>query len=125
MSSTAKTNAALAAAIIFLALSSFAAYFAFARLRTSQQWVQHTRDVQLALHQFATFDTRAARQRAEYIDSGDVTVLDRYAQSLTDARNQLNKIQQLTAEVAQLKGMFEQAIAAQKGNRSLAAAFNN
>jgi signal transduction histidine kinase len=98
MSSTAKTNAALAAAIIFLALSSFAAYFAFARLRTSQQWVQHTRDVQLALHQFATMDTRAARQRAEYIDSGDVTALDRYAQSLTDARNQLSKIQQLTGD---------------------------
>jgi hypothetical protein len=37
---------------------------------------------------------------------------------------QAEQNRQLSAQVAQLKGMFEQAMAAQKGTRSLAAAFN-
>lgn len=98
MSSTAKIKAALIAAITFLVLSSFAAYFAFARLHTSQGWVQHTRDVQLALHQFASIDTRAARLRAEYVDAGDPAALDRYDQSLIEVRSKLSSIQRLTAD---------------------------
>ena len=46
MSSNGKANAALAAAVIFLLLSTCSAYFAFDRLSTSEGWVRHTRDVQ-------------------------------------------------------------------------------
>ena len=98
MSSSAKANAALAAAIIFLFLSSFAAYFAFARLRTSQAWVQHTRDVQLNLHQFASTETRAARLRALYVDSGDASLLERHAQAVIEVRNALTYLHGLIAD---------------------------
>src|SRR5215467_4131796 len=67
MSSTAKANTALAAAVVFLLFSSCAAYFAFARLRTSQLWVEHTREVQRALDQF-TANAGAGRLRGEFVD---------------------------------------------------------
>jgi CHASE3 domain sensor protein len=98
MSSSAKANTALAAAVIFLFLSSLAAYFAFARLRTSQLWVQHTRDVQLSLQQFAATETRAARARSQYVDTGDSAFLERYAQSLIETRNALRVSEQLISD---------------------------
>lgn len=98
MSSTGKANAALAAAVTLLILSSCAAYLGFARLRTSQDWVQHTRDVQRALDQFSTTATRASRLRAEYVDSGDNSILQRQAQAVVEVRNALSTIQHLTAD---------------------------
>ncbi len=98
MSSTGKANTALAAAVIFLLLSTFAAYFAFARLRTSQAWVQHTRDVQLALHQFAATSTRAGRFRSQYVDSGDPAFLQKQMDTVVEVRNSLASIQHLIAD---------------------------
>ena len=71
MSSIGKVNAALAAAILFLLLSSCSAYLAFTSMDSSQQWVRHTRDVQSALAQFSMATARAGRLRSEYIDTGD------------------------------------------------------
>jgi signal transduction histidine kinase len=98
MSSSGKANAALAAAIVFLLLSSGAAYFAFARLRASQGWVQHTRNVQDALDQLSKTSWRASRVSAEYIDSGDASLLEREAQTVLAVRNALSSIQRLTAD---------------------------
>jgi signal transduction histidine kinase len=98
MSSTGKANAALASAIIFLLMSTCAAYFAFARLRTSQEWVQHTRNVQLALHQFSTMATRAGRLRAQYVDSGDSSFLQRQQAAVADLRNALAGLQRLVSD---------------------------
>lgn len=95
MSSTGKANAALAAAIIFLLLSTFAAYFAFARLRTSQVWVGHTRDVQLVLHQFAGTTARASRLKTEFVDSGDISLVERQSEAVVSVRNSLRSIQRL------------------------------
>jgi signal transduction histidine kinase len=98
MSSTGKANAALASAIVFLLMSTCAAYFAFARLRTSQEWVQHTRNVQLALHQFSTMATRAGRLRAQYVDSGDSSFLQRQQAAVADLRNALAGLQRLVSD---------------------------
>ncbi|MGH9494074.1 MAG: sensor histidine kinase [Candidatus Sulfotelmatobacter sp.] len=98
MSSSGKANAALAAAVVFLLLSSFAAYFAFARLRTSQEWVHHTRDVQQALNQFSTTATRAGRLRAQYVDSGDSALLERQVSVVLEVRGALLDLQRLTAD---------------------------
>jgi signal transduction histidine kinase len=98
MSSTGKANAALASAIVFLLMSTCAAYFAFARLRTSQEWVQHTRNVQLALHQFSTMATRAGRLRAQYVDSGDSSFLQRQQAAVSDLRNALAGLQRLVSD---------------------------
>lgn len=98
MFSSGKAGAALAAAIVFLLLSSVAAYFAFARLRTSQLWVGHTRDVQHVLARFSSIAARSGRLRAEYVDSGDLSLIQRQADAVLELRNALASIQRLTAD---------------------------
>jgi signal transduction histidine kinase len=132
MSSTGKANAALASAIVFLLMSTCAAYFAFARLRTSQEWVQHTKDVQLALHQFSTMGTRAGRLRAQYVDSGDASFLQRQQSAVGEFRNslaalqrliydnvsQVNNWQQLKELTNQRISLMDQAIELKRSGRS-------
>jgi signal transduction histidine kinase len=98
MSSIGKVNAALAAAVIFLLLSSGSAYLAFTRLYTSEGWVRHTRDVQSALAQFAMTTARAGRLRAEYVDSGDDDLLQQQADVVRQVRATVALIQRLTAD---------------------------
>jgi signal transduction histidine kinase len=101
MSSIGKVNAAFAAAVIFLLLSSMSAYIAMARLNTSEGWVRHTRDVQSALAQFAMETSRAGRLRAEYVDSGDPSLLQRQAEVVDKVRNSVALIAHLSADNAQ------------------------
>jgi signal transduction histidine kinase len=132
MSSSGKANAALAAAVIFLLLSSCAAYFAFVRLRTSQQWVHHTRDVQQALQQFATTAGRAGRLRTQYVDSGDATLLEKHAAMVVEVRNrienirrqtednisQLDSFRQLAKVTDQRIGLMDQSVALKRSGKS-------
>jgi CHASE3 domain sensor protein len=60
--------------------------------------VQHTREVQRALDQFSTRATRASRLRAEYVDSGDSSILQRQSQAVVEVRSALSTIQHLTAD---------------------------
>ncbi len=101
MSSIGKVNAALAAAVLFLLLSSCSAYFAFTRMNASQGWVRHTRDVQSALSQFSMATARAGRLRSEYVDSGDDSLLQQQAEVVGQIRNTVAVIQRLTADNAQ------------------------
>jgi signal transduction histidine kinase len=98
MSSVGKANAALAAAVIFLLLSSCAAYFALNRLNSSESWVRHTRDVQSALAQFAMTVSRAGRLRTEYIDSGDLSLVERQANEVSQVRSTIAQIQHLISD---------------------------
>jgi signal transduction histidine kinase len=95
MSSIGKANAALAAAVVFLLLSSCAAYIALNRLNTNERWVRHTRDVQSALAQFAMSASRATRLRAEYIDSGDISLVERQANAVGQLRSTMTLVQSL------------------------------
>ena len=98
MFSFSKANTALAAAIVFLSLASFAAYFAFLRLRTSQGWVQHTRQVQHAIDTFSITANRAGRLRSEYVDSGDPTLLQRQSEAVVLVRSALSRVRDLTSD---------------------------
>lgn len=98
MFSIGKVNAVLAAAVLFLLLSSWAAYFAFNRLQTSEQWVLHTLDVQHALDQFTALAGRAGRLRSEYVQSGDPILLSRQAEAAVAVRSAFSSIQRLTAD---------------------------
>jgi signal transduction histidine kinase len=100
MSSKGKANAALAAAIIFLLLSSCAAYYASVQLNAGEDWVRHTRDVQSALAQFSVTTSRAGRLRVEYVDSGDASFLQQQAEAVGQIRNTLATIQRLTIDNA-------------------------
>ncbi len=108
MSSTNKANAALGAALIFLLLSTCAACFAFLRLRTSQHWVQHTREVQVALHRFATTASKAGRLRAQYVDLGDESLLSKQAETVVATRSALATIQRLTSDNPTQQASFRQ-----------------
>jgi CHASE3 domain sensor protein len=108
MSSSGKANTALAAAIIFLLFSSCAAYFAFVRLRTSQEWVHHTRDVQQALETFGSTTSRAGRLRAQYVDSGDAELLEKQSAAVVDIRNALEQIQRLIVDNVNQQSSYHQ-----------------
>lgn len=112
-----KANLALTAAVIFLLLSGGAAYIAFSRLSMNESWVRHTRDVQSGLAKFSMTTGRAARLRAEYIDSGDNTVLEEHVEVVNQVRNTLDSIRQMTSDnareqvdCAQLSKLTEQRI---------------
>jgi signal transduction histidine kinase len=136
MSSTGKVNAALAAAVIFLLLSSCSAYFAFNRMDASQGWVRHTRDVQNALAQFSMATARAGRLRSEYLDSGDAALLQLQAEVVSQIRTAVATIQRLTADNARQQAnsrelddlkeqriaLLDQAIELKKTGKSTAAA---
>jgi signal transduction histidine kinase len=98
MSSIGKANAALAAAVIFLLLSSGAAYIALNRLSTSEEWVRHTRDVQSALAQVAMTASRAGRLHTEYIESGDTSLIERQANEVSQLRSTISVIQRLISD---------------------------
>src|ERR1700722_8202526 len=100
MSSIGKVNAALAAAVVFLFLSSGSAYLAFSRLKTNESWVRHTRDVQSALAQYAMTTARAGRLRAAYVDSGDDAILQKYVGLVDQLRGTVASIQRLTTDNA-------------------------
>ena len=101
MSSIGKVNAALAAAVVFLFLSSGSAYLALSSLKTNESWVRHTRDVQSALAQYAMTTARAGRLRSAYVDSGDGTILQKYAGVVDQLRDTVASIQRLTTDNAQ------------------------
>ena len=107
MSSTGKVNAALAAAILFLLLSSCSGYLAFTSMNDSQGWVRHTRDVQNALAQFSMAVARAGRLRSEYVDSGDASLLQQQAEAVSQIRNAAEVIQRLTADNAEQQGNYK------------------
>jgi signal transduction histidine kinase len=108
MSSIGKVNAALAAAVIFLLLSSGSAYLAFTSMDASQGWVRHSRDVQSALAQFSMAIARAGRLRSEYVDSGDASLLQQQAEVVAQIRNTAEVIQRLTADNAQQQANCKQ-----------------
>jgi len=98
MSSTGKANSVLVAAVIFLLLTSFGAYFSFVRLQANARWVRHTHNVQRELDHFSASLTRAGRLRSQYVDSGDPSLPARQAEVVVEVRNTLATIRRLTAD---------------------------
>jgi len=98
MSSTGKANSVLVAAVIFLLLTSFGAYFSFVRLQANARWVRHTLNVQRELDHFSASLTRAGRLRSQYVDSGDPSLPARQAEVVVEVRNTLATIRRLTAD---------------------------
>jgi len=110
MASNRKANAALASAMILLLVCSVAAYFAFANLRMSQEWIQHTREVQSAIDLYGKTITRASRLRAEYVDSGDESSLQRHSEALVQARNAMSLIQSLTTDNSNQRASWQKLV---------------
>ncbi len=132
MSSNGKAKAVLSAAVVFLLLTSCAAYFAFRHLQTSADWVLHTLDVHHEIDHFSTTIGRAGRLRAEFVDSGNLSVLSRQGETAAEVRAALSTIRRLTADnisqqlnrqkLAQITenrlGLMEQAIELKRSGKS-------
>ncbi|HTS35374.1 MAG TPA: ATP-binding protein [Candidatus Solibacter sp.] len=108
MTANRKANVALAASLIFLLLSSCAAYLAFSRLSTSEHWLHHTHDVQNSMAQFAMTVARASRLRAEFADTGDLTLLPRFSEEVSQIRNVMGTIERLTADNQRQQGNLDE-----------------
>jgi len=105
-------------ALILLCLSAAGSYIAILRLLSAQDWVTHTRDVQLALGELSTALSRAGRTRSEYVDSGDPAKLQEYQLAVAQIPQKLAAIKHLTldnnthsASVAEMERLIDQRLA--------------
>jgi signal transduction histidine kinase len=83
-----------------LMVGAIAALLTIARLISSQQLVNHTHEVQLAISQVNTIATRAGRTRTEYIDSGDPEKLREHQQMVSQIPEFQAALQRLTRDNA-------------------------
>jgi signal transduction histidine kinase len=110
-----KARVFFGSALILISLSGLAAFVAISRLLQAQEWVSHTREVQVALSQVNTVVSRAGRTRTEYVDSGDPRHLDDYQAALAQIPPTLADLERLVSdnpprmhEVAELEKLLDQ-----------------
>jgi signal transduction histidine kinase len=75
-----------------------AAYFTAVRLRTAQQWVSHTRDVQSSLADVNNISARAGRARTRYVDTGDDSFFEEYQSAAGEIPEKLKLIERLISD---------------------------
>ena len=81
-----RARIAFLAAVALLLLTAVLATTTLVRLRTNQDWVSHTRDVEKALAEVNLAGTRAAQFRASYLDSGTPQDLQNYRAAAVPVR---------------------------------------
>ncbi len=98
MSPQKRARVAFGSAVILLLLSGVITYVAISRLLTTQQWVTHTRDVQVALGNVTNVSGRAGRALIEYIDSGTPGLLQVYESAAGQVPGAARHVRQLTVD---------------------------
>ena len=113
-------------AIVLLCLSAAGTFVAFASLMSAQQWVTHTRDVQLAIADVSTSLTRASRMRSEYLDSGEERDLRDYQLAVAGIPPILSTLKQLTADneshqttIVELQALIDQRLSLMQSSVAL------
>jgi len=135
MTPLAKIRLPFLAGIVLFFMTGISAYMAISRLVSAQQWVAHSRDVQVSLSQLNTLITRAGRTRSEFVDSGDADKLREHRQILdqiplsfaslrqllTDNAPQRDRLDQLSALTSQRIDLLRDSIALRQAGRSTVA----
>jgi len=98
MNSQKRARLTFIAAVILLLLTAILATTTLVRLRTSQDWVSHTRDVEKALAEVTLAGTRAAQFRASYLISGDPQDLQTYHATTAQILQNVRTVQSLTRD---------------------------
>lgn len=93
-----KTQILFSSALALLALSGAATFVAISHLRNAQDWVAHTREVQVALAQVNTVVSRAGRTRSEFVDSGDPNHLRNHQLAIAEIPNTLVSLKRLVSD---------------------------
>ena len=98
-----KAQAAFAIATFFIFVSGLAAVFCVIKLRSTQEWVNHSYDVENAIANVNTIVSRSGRLRAEYVNSGDSRSLQEYKGVLLQIPRALDDLRALTRDNAFLQ----------------------
>jgi signal transduction histidine kinase len=95
-----RARTAFLAAVVVLVLTGVLATSTLLRLRTSQDWVSHTRDVEKALAEVNFAGTRAAQFRAAYLDSGTPQDMQNYRAATDQILRKVHDVEALTRDNA-------------------------
>ena len=104
--------------------------FATTTIRATRCSTDLAEEVARSYPELVSFDADGKPQTVRYLELSAMLLNKLQTQAKENERqarqiqHQAHENQWLSAQVAQLKGMFEQALAAQRDSRSLVAAFN-
>ena len=93
-----KPTLAFGSAVILLALTGIAAVLTFANLKRSEQRVDHTHAVQVALAKVESVVARAGRARLGYVLTGDENFLPEYENNAAQLPALLQNLSELTKD---------------------------
>jgi CHASE3 domain sensor protein len=93
-----KPNLAFGSAVVLLALTGIAAVLTFANLKRSEQRVDHTHAVQVALAKVESVLARAGRARLGYVLTGDENFLPEYENNAGQLPALLQNLSELTKD---------------------------
>jgi signal transduction histidine kinase len=114
MSPRKKAQAAFASALMLLALSALATYFATTRLLQSQEWVIHTHEVRAAIGDIDSAVSRAGRARSGFVNDGTDAFLNQFEAAASEVSPAIQHLRYLTRdnpEQQQLCSRLEDAAA--------------
>jgi len=98
MTSQNRARTVFCAAVALLIFTGIFGTITLVRLRASQRWVSHSRDVEKALADVNFAGTRTAQYRASYIDSGRAEDLQAFEASASQMLNAVDRVQRLTVD---------------------------
>jgi signal transduction histidine kinase len=112
-----KSRLLFGSALGLLCVSGVATFVAMSHLQAAQEWVSHTREVQVALSEVNTIVSRAGRTRTEFVDSGDLNRLRDHQLALAEIPATLTLLKHLISDnppqqkrVAELEKLVEQRV---------------
>ena len=114
MSPRKKAQAAFASALMLLALSALATYFATTRLMQSQEWVIHTHEVRAVIGDIDSAVSRAGRARSGFVIDGTDAFLNQFEAAAAEISPSVQHLRFLTRdnpEQQQLCSRLEEASA--------------
>src|SRR5580698_4300040 len=114
MSPRKKAQAAFASALMLLALSALATYFATTRLMQSQEWVIHTHEVRAVIGDIDSAVSRAGRARSGFVIDGTDAFLNQFEAAAAEISPSVQHLRFLTRdnpEQQQLCSRLEEATA--------------
>jgi signal transduction histidine kinase len=98
MSSRKKAKLAFGSALVLLFICGSAATITIVQLLQSAKWIAHTYDIQVALGDFQTVLSLAARTRTSYLNSGDPSLVPQYESAKTQLHRKIAEINRLTKD---------------------------
>jgi signal transduction histidine kinase len=85
-------------AVALLVISAAVCGYTIYRLESSEHWIHHTYDVQLAVASIEHDLTKAGRARSAFVDTGDTANLKDFADARTSLASDLDDLQRLIAD---------------------------